>query len=75
MSRFRKSCLWTRLRYVLCKSLVAVARICPGMHFAESVIYMAIVSLLATTTILKPLDENGDEFTPHVEFTGNVLRY
>lgn len=49
-------------------------RICPGMHFAEDVFYSAVVALLATSTLLKPLDGNGEEYAPPASFTGGFLR-
>jgi len=48
-------------------------RICPGMHFAETVVWSTMVALLATTTIRKPLDEEGKECEPHAAFTGGLL--
>ena len=49
--------------------------VCPGMHFAEIVVWSTIVSILATTTIRRPLDKNGKEYAPPAEFTGALLRY
>lgn len=34
-----------------------------------------IVTMLVTVNILKPLDENGQEYMPKVEFEGNAVRY
>ena len=48
-------------------------RICPGRHFADMSLYMGIVTLLATSTILKPLDENGEEYMPELKFFGRAL--
>jgi len=48
-------------------------RICPGMHFAETVVWSTMVALLATTTIRKPLDAEGKEYAPPAAFTGELL--
>lgn len=45
------------------------------MHFAEDVIYSAMVAMLATSTLLKPLDEAGNEYTPPAAFTDGFLRF
>lgn len=49
--------------------------ICPGRHFAELALYTTIVTMLATVNILKPLDKDGKEYMPNIEFSGNVVRY
>jgi len=36
-------------------------RICPGMHYADSMIYIVIASVLATFNISKPRNDDGDE--------------
>jgi len=36
-------------------------RACPGVNFADAMMYIAIVSILATFDISKPRDENGNE--------------
>jgi len=36
---------------------------------------MTIVSLLATSTISKGIDENGVEVDPSLEFTGQIIAY
>jgi len=36
-------------------------RICPGRHFADAVMWLTIVSVLATFEILPPVDENGNK--------------
>jgi len=48
-------------------------RVCPGRDFAEVVIWSIMVQILATTTILKPLDAAGNELTPPTLFTGEIL--
>jgi len=49
-------------------------RVCPGRYFGERALYMAIVTLLATSTISKPLNENGEEHVPEIKFVGETIR-
>ncbi|KAF9002188.1 cytochrome P450 [Cyathus striatus] len=42
-------------------------RICPGQYFAESSLWIAVSSILATLNIRRSLDENGKEIVPKVE--------
>ncbi|KAF8992545.1 cytochrome P450 [Cyathus striatus] len=42
-------------------------RICPGQYFAESSLWIAISSILATLDIRRSLDEDGKEIVPKVE--------
>jgi len=42
-------------------------RICPGRHLANESVWIAIVTMLATVTISKPIDENGKEYMPEIE--------
>ena len=44
------------------------------MNFAETVSWSTMVAVLATTTLLKPLDANGKEYSPPVKFTGDLIR-
>ncbi|KZT12005.1 cytochrome P450 [Laetiporus sulphureus 93-53] len=44
-------------------------RRCPGINFAKSSIFLSIAQTLAVFDILKPLDENGREYTPPLAFT------
>jgi hypothetical protein len=39
-----------------------------GLHFAEALLYLNISCILAAFTIVKQLDEMGEEITPPVEF-------
>ncbi|KAF9506387.1 hypothetical protein BS47DRAFT_1352807 [Hydnum rufescens UP504] len=39
-------------------------RICPGQDFAEMVLFSNIAVFLATTTVSKPLDAEGNQITP-----------
>jgi hypothetical protein len=47
---------------------------CPGRHFADAALYSTIVTILATCIISKPIDDEGEEYEPHVKFSGLSLR-
>ncbi|KAF9459489.1 cytochrome P450 [Collybia nuda] len=47
-------------------------RICPGRYLADTSIWIAIVSILATLDITKVVDVDGKEITPKVSFTTGV---
>lgn len=57
-----------------CLTFVQISRVCPGRDFAEKAFYMAVVSLLATTTISKALDDQGNEITPELNFIEGTVR-
>lgn len=50
-----------------------VRRICPGLHYADSMLYIVIVSLLATFDISKPRDESGKEVELDVSYSMGLL--
>jgi hypothetical protein len=50
-----------------------MGRTCPGVHFADASLFLTIASVLATFTILRPLDEDGNEVTPPEEFIDDML--
>lgn len=45
-------------------------RMCPGMWFADSAMFITITSVLHSFNISKEIDENGQEITPPYAFTG-----
>jgi len=49
-------------------------RNCVGRYFVDVALYTVIVTLLATFTISKPLDENGGEYVPEIKFFGDTIR-
>lgn len=51
---------------------VLVRRVCPGRHLAEMSLYTFITTMLATSTISKALDENGN--ASKITFEGNAMR-
>lgn len=44
------------------------------MHFADAVVFMGIVTNLATMAISKAKDAEGNEIVPELEFTGTFGR-
>lgn len=50
-------------------------RVCPGAYFAETAMFLNICSILSVFTILKPLNENGKEVDPLVEYTTGITSH
>lgn len=50
-------------------------RVCPGAHFAETALFLNISSILSAFTILKPLNEKGQEVDPIIEYTSGVTSH
>ncbi|KAJ1301803.1 hypothetical protein OPQ81_009031 [Rhizoctonia solani] len=51
-------------------------RICPGQHFAEASLFMAIVTMLSIFNIEPAKDEKGNNIIPDAKMTGNsLIRY
>ncbi|KAG8792600.1 hypothetical protein FRC12_005539 [Ceratobasidium sp. 428] len=48
-------------------------RKCPGNHYGEASIFIAVASLLATYTFTPKRDGNGQEIPPNIEAAGNSL--
>ncbi|KAK1226460.1 hypothetical protein PQX77_010544 [Marasmius sp. AFHP31] len=48
-------------------------RICPGQDFAMNSLYLTISNILASYTIAKPLDENGNEYDPKVDYSDGAV--
>ncbi|KAJ6604989.1 cytochrome P450 [Mycena sp. CBHHK59/15] len=48
-------------------------RICPGRFLATDTVWIVVASVLAAYKICKPLDENGKEYTPKVEYTPGLF--
>lgn len=78
----RRYVLHTAIRHLITDGTRALAvarltrpRICPGRHFVDVSLYLAITTILATSTILKPVDENGKEYMPEVRFVGPRFEY
>lgn len=47
-------------------------RICPGMHLVDNSIFITVASILAVFDITKACDRNGEEITPHVDYSGFI---
>ncbi|KAH9937827.1 cytochrome P450 [Epithele typhae] len=50
-------------------------RICPGMHFAETSLFMVVATVLHTLNITAPIDANGMPVFPSGKMTQGVLAY
>ncbi|KAF5379284.1 hypothetical protein D9757_007623 [Collybiopsis confluens] len=50
-------------------------RVCPGRYMAENTVWLTIASVLATLTLGKPKDENGNEIDIPGEFTDVFFRH
>ncbi|CAE6395325.1 unnamed protein product [Rhizoctonia solani] len=50
-------------------------RKCPGIHFAESALFIMVSSLLASFTFTKKLDDEGKEIIPKIEGATNSLTF
>lgn len=48
-------------------------RICPGIHLAEDMLWMMIVTTAATLNILPALDDNGHPVLPSEDITGGAV--
>jgi cytochrome P450 len=48
-------------------------RKCPGMHFAEASLFLAITSLLATFRFSRKKNESGNEIVPTIKGAFNSL--
>ncbi|CAE6432480.1 unnamed protein product [Rhizoctonia solani] len=48
-------------------------RKCPGIHFAESSLFVTIASLLAVFTFSRKKGSDGKEITPNIESEANVV--
>ncbi|KDQ16408.1 hypothetical protein BOTBODRAFT_31081 [Botryobasidium botryosum FD-172 SS1] len=48
-------------------------RICPGLHFADSMLFITMASILATYDITKPRNEDGQEIDPVISYHSGLL--
>lgn len=55
--------------------MLHIGRICAGLNFADATLYIAVVSILATFDIRKPLDDKGNEVEPSPIFTTGLILY
>jgi len=47
-------------------------RVCPGRHFAEESVWLAVATILATLTVSKAIGDDGKEIEPSGSFTLSV---
>lgn len=50
-------------------------RECPGRFLADSSIWLMIASILATFDIQKATDDQGEEITPDIDYTGGLISH
>ncbi|KAJ7585231.1 cytochrome P450 [Mycena floridula] len=50
-------------------------RICPGRHFADGSLWIAMASMLAVFDISKAIDNDGKEITPQLTFTIGLIHH
>lgn len=50
-------------------------RVCPGKHMATSMLYIAIVSILAVFDISKAVDEDGNVIEPTGEYVSSLVSH
>jgi hypothetical protein len=55
--------------------LCLLRRICPGMHLANSSVWIAIASILATLQISRAVGDDGNEVVPEIGFTYGLSRW
>ena len=63
-----------RLLNVITGADTVYGRICPGKHFAHSILTLAAASVLSTFDLLKKVDEDGREIEPKREYTSAGVR-
>ncbi|VDB94055.1 unnamed protein product [Peniophora sp. CBMAI 1063] len=51
------------------------ARICPGRHLAQLILWLDFASILSCFTIERPRDEDGKEYLPPREFTSGLTSH
>ncbi|KAI0364039.1 cytochrome P450 [Pilatotrama ljubarskyi] len=49
-------------------------RVCPGQDFADAALWLAIATIVAAFDIRKPLDSEGNEYTPPAAFQPGFTR-
>ena len=49
-------------------------RICPGLHLADSSLFLYVAGILTMFRIGLPKDDGGREYTPNVQFSSGVIR-
>ena len=55
-------------------ALICLNSLCPGKHFAEADIWLAMATVVATLQIEKAKDDTGSCITPDAAFTSGFVR-
>ena len=50
-------------------------RVCPGAHLAEMTLFLNIATILAVFNISKPVDGEGHEVEPKIEWVNGITSY
>lgn len=59
---------------ISCDNRTVLCSICPGRHFADANIFMAIASIVATLNITKARDSSGSIIEPSTTFDTGLGR-
>ena len=54
--------------------ILTKCRLCPGRSFADSTLFLAIATMVATLDIGKARDAGGEEITPEESFLPGFFR-
>uniref|UniRef100_A0A8H7Y6Y8 O-methylsterigmatocystin oxidoreductase n=1 Tax=Psilocybe cubensis TaxID=181762 RepID=A0A8H7Y6Y8_PSICU len=49
-------------------------RVCAGVHYAETMIFISMARILSTFNITKAKDKDGNEITPEIKFNSSIVR-
>lgn len=52
-----------------------IISICAGMHYADTMLFIAMACILAAFDIAPIKDENGNEVRPELRFNSHIVRY
>ena len=50
-------------------------RVCPGAHLAEMTLFLNIATILTVFNISKPVDGEGNEVEPKIEWVNGITSY
>lgn len=62
----------TSLR-VLVRMLSVYSSVCPGQHFADTIMWLTMATLLASTKMSKGVDAEGKEIEPSTGYSGGMI--
>lgn len=55
--------------------VIMIPRVCAGRYMADNTVWLTVASVLATLTLGKAKDKNGNEINILGEYTSGMLRY